>query len=445
LDEKETQSPMSVHTIEIESLANGGDGVGRLADGRVAFVPLSAPGDIVRVTIEDDRGSYVRAAIDSIEEASSARAEPPCPYFGVCGGCQWQHVSREAQLEAKTGIVRDALDRIAHVGADTVLSDCEDASSDYGYRNKVELRVGTSAGKLELGFTRRDSNELVPVERCLLMADSYQELLPSVRGALRFLAGRESLDLVRVGLRTAFNTRDVQVALWTTPSPFPRSIAGTTLEQATGANSVVRVISADSAETRSVKNVERLAGKAWWSERLGGLRLSASAPSFFQVNTSAAERLSKLVVEAAAPEESDEVVDLYAGVGTFTIPLAEYAHVAAIESSRWALGDLRHNLERAQVPADVMGGDAAYSISEVHSCDVALVDPPRAGLAESVICDLAGLSPRRIVYVSCDCATLARDVERFGRLGYGLTSVAPIDLFPNTHHVESVAVLEPTA
>jgi 23S rRNA (uracil1939-C5)-methyltransferase len=247
----------------------------------------------------------------------------------------------------------------------------------------------------------------------------------------------------RVAIRTAFNSRDIQVALWTPPTSFPRKLAGQTLEQATGATSVVRVISDSDAERRTIKNIERLSGKAWWSERLCGRRLSASAASFFQVNTVAAEKLVDATVESADVRDDDLVLDLYAGVGTFTVPLAEQAHVAAVESSRWALGDLRHNLERSGAAAEVMGGDAAYALSELHDCDVAVVDPPRAGLAEQVVADLAGLAPRRIVYVSCDTATFARDVARFGARDYALEKVTTIDLFPNTYHSETVATLAP--
>jgi 23S rRNA (uracil1939-C5)-methyltransferase len=434
---------MSSYTIEIEQLANGGDGVGHLPDGRVAFVPLSAPGDTVLAQIVDDRDTYVRARIEEITAPSQERVDPPCPYFGHCGGCQWQHVTRDAQLAAKSSAAVDAITRIAHLDAGSLVAECLAPSSPLGYRNKVDLRVDTSGPKLELGFTRRDSGEVVPIDECLLMPETRRGLIKSVRGALRFILGREKALVDRVAIRTATNSKDVQIALWTPPSAFPRAQAGQTLEQATGANSIVRVISEGSAEKRRIKNVERLAGKAWWSERLAGRRLSASAAAFFQVNTAAAEQLVELVLSAADVEDGDLILDLYAGVGTFTLPLAGRAAVAAVESSKWALGDLRHNLERAGLQADVMGGDAAYALQEIHSCDVAVVDPPRVGLADEVIGDLTALEPRRIVYVSCDAATFARDIGRFDERGYTLSVVTPIDLFPNTYHTELVATLAP--
>lgn len=437
---------MTTHPLHIERLANGGDGVAHLPDGRATFVPFSAPGDVADIEITEEKPSFTRGVVRKLTDPSSARVDPPCPYFETCGGCQWQHLSRDTQLDAKTGFVLDSLSRIAHLDADAheLVPRCLSPSEMLGYRNKVELRVDTSGPKLELGFTRRDSEEIVPVDECLLMPEEHRKLIASVRGALRFIAGRERVEIERVAIRMAHNSRDVQIALWTPPSAFPRSLAGTTLEQATGAGSIVRVIADGTSSKRAVKNVEKLAGKVWWSERLAGTRLSASAPSFFQVNTVAAESLVEHVITAAEVDESDIVLDLYAGAGTFTLPLAQRASVVAIESSRWALGDLRHNLERAGVHADVVGGDAAYALKEIYGCDVALVDPPRAGLAEEVVADLAALGPRRLVYVSCDAATFARDAERLGTQGYRLESAQPIDLFPNTFHVETVGVFVPS-
>jgi len=436
---------MSTHKLEIERLANGGDGVAHLEDGRVAFVPLTAPGDVIDASISDDRGSFVRMEMETLLSPSPDRVDPPCPYFGACGGCQWQHVARETQLLAKVDNVRDSLERIGHLGNSDLIGPCEAPSAEYGYRNKVELRIDTTGPKLELGFTRHESDEIVPVDECLLMPDRHRKLIASVRGALRFILGREEAVIERVALRVAENARDIQIALWTPPSAFPRALAGKTLEQATGATSVVRVISSGSSSKRAVKNVERLAGKAWWSERLSGKRMSVSAPSFFQVNTSAAEKLVEIVVDAADPQETDMILDLYAGAGTFTLPLAERGTVIAVESSRWALGDLKHNLDRAGLHAEVMGGDAAYALSDIYGCDIAIVDPPRAGLAEEVVRDLAALGPRRLVYVSCDHATLARDAARLGESGYVLNNVTPVDLFPNTYHVEVVATFTPDA
>jgi 23S rRNA (uracil1939-C5)-methyltransferase len=431
---------MSIHTLEIEALANGGDGVAHLQDGRVVFVPLTAPGDTAEVELKEDRASYCRGTVSRLLEPSADRVEPPCPYYGVCGGCNWQHLPRDVQLTTKTQFVTDALARIGHLESHLTdsIPPTLGPSDAYGYRNKVELRVDNSGPKLQLGFTRRDSDEIVPVDECLLMPERNRSLIASVRGALRFIAGRERVQIERVAIRCAHNTKDVQIALWTLPSAFPRSIAGTTLQQATGAGSVVRVIADDSSSKRAVKNVERLAGKAWWSERLGGSKLSASAPSFFQVNTVAAETLIETALAAADVSEEDFVLDLYAGVGTFTLPLAERSSVVAVESSRWALNDLRHNLERAEVHADVIGGDASYALDDIVGCDVALVDPPRSGLAQEALDGIARLEPRRVVYVSCDAATFARDAGRLATSGYALTSARPVDLFPSTHHTELV-------
>jgi 23S rRNA (uracil1939-C5)-methyltransferase len=334
--------------------------------------------------------------------------------------------------------VVDSLARIAHLDLGDSIETCVAPSEELGYRNKVELRRSLDPGGLELGFSKLGSDEIVPVAECLLMPENHRGLLRSARGALRFLAGRENVEFDRVALRTAHNTRDVQVALWTQPSPFPRDLVARTLSEATSASSIVRVV-ARGGDARDVSSVERLHGKSWWAERFGGLRYGVSAPSFFQVNTLGAERLVSLVSASLSSVRS--VADLYAGVGTFTLPLAERVdHVTAIEASKWALSDLRHNLERAEVHAEVRGGDAAYETDDLDEHDALVIDPPRSGLADAMPAALASLEPAKIVYVSCDPATFARDARRIVEQGYRVEKVTPIDLFPQTYHTELVSV-----
>jgi 23S rRNA (uracil1939-C5)-methyltransferase len=283
------------------------------------------------------------------------------------------------------------------------------------------------------------SDEIVPIAECLLMPEGHRPLLRAVRGALRYLSTREGVQVTRVTLRAALNTRDVQVAVWTEPSPFPRALVARTLSEATGASSIVRVIAREGAEQRDVSSVERLHGKSWWAERCSGHRYGVSAPSFFQVNTEAAERLIELVVEPVG--DAGVVADLYSGVGTFTLPLAaRVEHVTALEGSKWALSDLKHNLERAELFAEIIGGDASYSADEIGQPDVLVVDPPRSGLGDALPETLSTLGANRIVYVSCDPATFARDAERIVEHGFELESATPVDLFPQTFHTEVVGV-----
>jgi 23S rRNA (uracil1939-C5)-methyltransferase len=430
-----------VTELHIESLAYGGDSVAHLEDGRAAFVRGGCPGDIVDAEIIEDHGRFVRAELRTVLTPSADRVAAPCPYFGVCGGCSWQHVSAGAQLSAKRQAVVDALTRIGRIpNADRIVAPTVASPRDYGYRNKIELVARTGPGGLRLGFHKAGSDELVPIDSCLLLPPKFQKTPKALSGALRYLSGGQDLGLRRVGLRVAANTRDVEIALWTEPGPFPRKAAATTLGRALRSSSIVRVLAKGPDKERKVAGVEVLAGHGFWKERLLGRTMTVSAPSFFQVNTAAAEVLIGLTLEAIGADGSDRVVDLYAGAGTFTLPLSETAgDVIAVEAASSAVRDLRRNLEDNQLWADVVGGDALRELREIGAVDALLVDPPRSGLADGVIDAIAHTKARIVAYVSCDPATLARDAKALAEAGYELVSATPVDLFPQTYHVETVA------
>lgn len=428
--------------IRIESLAHGGDGVGRTADGRTVFVHGSCPGDTLAVRVLADKGRYLLAGIQELVEGSADRVEAPCPHFGECGGCQWQHIAYDTQLRAKERIVSDALAHVGRMPEAPVLRAVR-SPSEYGYRNKVEIAVDETRAPAAVGLFARGEDRVVPIDECLLLPERARAAPRAVAGALRFLARGGPTGVERASLRVAANTRDVELALWSRPRGFPRQAAAKVLRDATSADGVVRVLFKGAAKERSVVRVEVLSGRGWWRERVGPTSFAVSAPSFFQVNTAAAEELTRVVLEAASPDGSDRVLDLYAGVGTFTIPLARTAgEVVAVEQSGSALRDLRRNLEENGVAAEIEPGDAARAMGGLGVFDVVVADPPRGGMEAEVLSAIDAASPRRIVYVSCDPATLARDVSRLAADGWGLVSVAPVDLFPQTSHVESVAVLE---
>ena len=428
--------------LYIESLAYGGDAIAHLEDGRTAFVSGACPGDTVRVSITADQGRFVRAATQEVLEPSPNRVVPPCPYFGVCGGCSWQHVSHELQLTAKRQSVVDALVRIGGItDAADLVAETIASPEQYGYRNKVELVVDSSSGRPRLGFHRAGSEEIVAVDSCLLLPKAYAKAPKALSGALRYVVGEQDLGITRVGLRVASHTRDVELALWTEPGAFPRRIAATTLGTAVRTSSIVRVLVKGLAKARKVTGVEVLSGAGHWRERLLGTTMAISAPSFFQVNTGAAEKLLRATLDGLAVSENDRVLDLYAGAGTFTLPLAAIAgETVAVEAASSAVKDLRRNLEIAGVWADVIGGDAARELEAIGPVDAVVVDPPRSGLQPEALSGLVATGASRIAYVSCDPATLARDAKSLTAKGYRLVAATPVDLFPQTYHVETVAI-----
>jgi 23S rRNA (uracil1939-C5)-methyltransferase len=429
--------------LSIDSLAYGGDAVARAEDGRCVFVPGGCPGDTVSVEIAEDHGNYLKARIIEIIEPSADRRKPACPYFGECGGCQWQHVSHAAQVASKRQIVVDTLTRIGGVEA-PVVGEVLVGGQAYGYRNRIELSVDADArGGLVLGLAAAGSNRIVPIERCLMLPEKVRAYPKALMGALRYLSRGARLGLQRVAIRAASGTGDIEVDLWASPGPFPRAAALKTLSSAVRFQTLTRVLVRGEIKSRDISNVEVLAGQGYLRERLGEFELKVSAPSFFQVNTKVAEAMTALGVADAEVDGSDRVFDVYAGIGTFSLPLAEVAgDVVALESYGPAVRDLRRNIEAAEADVDLAPGDAARVLPELGDADVVVVDPPRSGLADGMVEALARTGARRIVYVSCDPATLARDVKRLRVSGYSLVRATPVDLFPQTFHVETVAVLD---
>lgn len=440
---KATEKDSSVIHVTIGSLAHGGDAVTRLDDGRVVFVRGGCPGDEAEIEIVGDHGRWLSARLVRLVEASPSRVEPPCPYFGECGGCQWQHVDYGSQIAAKTTIVSDALERIGHL-ENVPVQPCIPSPSRYGYRNKIELIAAELDTGLRLGFKLTSQESLVPVERCLLLPETLQDAPYALTGALRHLRSRHGdLGLRRVALRMAANTDDIEISLWTDPGPFPRRMAAKALEDALGCSGVVRVLIKGPDEKHRVMRVEVLKGRGAWCERMAGHTYTVSAPTFFKANTSAAERLVTTVAGLLDPGPEDRLLDMYAGGGIFTLPLADrVGKIAAVESSSHALRDLRRNLERAGVSTEIVGGDAARELEHLGSFDLAVADPPRSGIDANALLALAGARPRRIAYVSGDPATLARDAAVLAAHGYKAIQASPFDLSPQTHHVETIVLFE---
>ncbi len=434
--------------IRIDSMAYGADAVGRI-EGKAVFVAGGVPGDTVDAETVSEGRSFSKAVVREVLDPSPDRVAPACPYAAACGGCPWSNMAYTAQLRAKEKNVRDALERIGRMDPEDVaalVAPIEAPGEPWGYRNKVELAVAGDGRGIRLGMhPRADGGPLVAVDRCLLLSKAAQRFPKAVSGALRFIGGSHELGLERVGIRASERTGQVEVALWTDPAAFPRNEAARVLSDATKATSVARVLVKERGGARKIAGVETLAGAGTWQERIGNEAMRVSAPSFFQVNTAGAERLVELVLEGLAPREDEVACDLYCGAGTFTLPLARACGaVVAVESYGPAVRDLRRNLAQTGLEevVEAVGDDAARQLDYLEDADLVVVDPPRAGLDRSVVEALSGSPARAVAYVSCDPATLARDLAAFASLGaLRPERVVPVDLFPQTFHVETVTVL----
>jgi 23S rRNA (uracil1939-C5)-methyltransferase len=444
-------------SVSIDDLAFGGEGVGRAA-GYVIFVRGGIPGDRLTVRLTEARARYGRGVIEAVEVASPDRIEAPCAYFGRCGGCRLQHVAYPAQLAFKEKQVRDCLERIGGLGA-FELRPILPAPEVYGYRNKMEFTVAASPAGPVLGLHETQRYDVVlDIDRCLLQPAAMNTLLDETRAALR--ASRASVyetgpdgegrGLLRfVTLREGRRTGQAMVNIVAsapdveTLAPVAKQVA----ERVPATASVVLNVNAQKASVAVGTEEHLLLGRDTIVERLGDVDFAVSANSFFQTNTVQAERLFGLVADACELTGAETVIDLFAGTGAISLLLARTSrHVYGVELVAAAVADaVRNAAANGIANCTFLAGEVRHVLPElVHQgvrADVVVADPPRAGFHPKALAALATLAPARIVYVSCNPATLARDVGDLVRRGYVLEWVQPVDMFPQTPHIEAVARL----
>ena len=403
--EKEVSRSVAVgeiYEVAIEKLVYGGDGLAHVGTQAV-FVPLAAAGDFVRVRIVECERNYARGVIEMILDPSPLRRTPPCPYFGACGGCQLQHLDYQAQLEAKASFVRESLRRIGNIEWDEEIG--MRSAEEFGYRSRAEIKIAREEdGRARIGYFRSGTQEVCEVENCLI-------LLPAANRELQRLHAESSLvpnDATRVYLTVG----DDEVIV--TPANGEQGRA---------------------AEFDSMGAT---------SQRIAGINYGFGVRSFFQGNRLLVEELIK---EAIGNASGKFAVDLYAGVGLFSLQLAKtFEQVCAVEGNKTAAN---HGVENARlnglnnVRYEPISVEAwlKYKSAEVPRPDFALLDPPRAGAGVNIIERLAAMAPPDLTYVSCDPATLARDLRLLIDYGYRIDSITALDMFPQTFHVETVVRL----
>ncbi|HET6639514.1 MAG TPA: class I SAM-dependent RNA methyltransferase [Gemmatimonadota bacterium] len=423
--------------IDVERIAYGGDGVGR-ADGLVVFVPWTAPGERVRARIVERHSRYARARLEGVLAAVGTRVEPGCPVFGICGGCQLQHLDRESQLESKARAVADAFERIGGMAL-SAPPGCEPAAQPWHYRRRATFTWRRWKGGSALGFhAAEDPSAIVDVEACPIFAEAGNVALAGLRDALASapLPDGDVPEEARVAVR-ALPGQDVQAGFFCDSAERARELARhcaarTGLATTWGARGTV------AAPFALAAGAPRLATRI----EIGGLRLRVGFDSFLQADPVAAARLYDAVDAGLAARPGERVVDGYAGVGALTCRLSlAGVRVTAVEAHSGAASDLRAN-------AAAMGGEPVHVLElpaervdwRRPRPDGVVLNPPRSGCAPAVLDSITRSSARRIVYVSCDPTTLARDVRRLGG-AWRLDSIRAFDLFPQTAHVETVVSL----
>ncbi|HEX5800643.1 MAG TPA: 23S rRNA (uracil(1939)-C(5))-methyltransferase RlmD [Gaiellaceae bacterium] len=443
--------------LQVDSLAYGGNGVARL-NGFVVFVRRGLPGDRVRARVTKVKRGFAEALATEVLEPSPQRVEAPCAHYPACGGCRFQDLDYAVQAAAKEAQVRDALVRIGGI-AEPPLEPIVPAESAFFYRNKLEYSFTQTPSGPALGFHKAGRwDEVLEVEKCWLTTD----LGNAIRNAVRDWAREEGLVAYDQAERTGYlrhlvvregrNTGQALVLLVTGPGEkFETGYLVEVLRRFPEVRSIHWAVNEGPAEVTNLPST-LLWGDEAIEEEILGLRYRVRPNAFLQTNTAMAERLYALAIEYAALTGNETVYDLYCGTGTIGLALAGDAlSVWGVEISEEAVACALENADLNGISnAAFFAGNVGQSIEELAEragpADVVVVDPPRAGLAGKALKRTGGLGARRIVYVSCNPTTLASDAKVLRNdFGYELLRARPVDMFPHTPHVETVALLERAA
>ncbi|HEU5232340.1 MAG TPA: 23S rRNA (uracil(1939)-C(5))-methyltransferase RlmD [Terriglobales bacterium] len=422
--------------LTIEKLIYGGDGLARGVSGeraKAVFVPYVLPGERVQATIVEDKPGFSHAALDQVLEPSKLRSSPPCPYFGRCGGCHYQHIGYEDQLRFKAEILKETLRRVAKLELAVEIQ--SHASPPLNYRNRTRFHVRTSPD-FAIGYFRHRSHELLPIRECPISSPLINQVLTE----LWKLAEKQGIppEIEEIELFANHSDDSCLIELYVDESAEEISL-----------RSFAEVFSRTVPEAvglvcfRNSRNFDSKADLLWGEPRMNyaaaGETYLVSAGAFFQTNRHLLEQMVELAVNQ---RKGKLALDLYSGVGLFTLALARrFERVIAVESSTISAQDLRANAH-ANVKVSIQSTEKYLtSTSGKLRPDLVIVDPPRSGLGSVVCQELLKLSTKELVYVSCDPATLARDLKQLTAGGFKIAEMHLIDLFPQTFHIETCIVL----
>ena len=380
--------------VSIEKIVPRGFGLA-FTDGATVFVPLAAPGDRVRAIVSQIKGNIVFAEIEQVIEPSPQRIEPPCKYFGTCGGCDFQQMNYEAQLAAKVGIIRDALHRIGKIewGEIPIIT----SPKEFEYRSRAQWHANSREKRI--GYYKRNSNDLVEIDSCPKLTDDLNAVLAKVRGSIEWTNAWS--DKFHIEAASGDDGRT---------SKYSAEVIDKTDEISFSAN-----------------------GETYFY----------SAQCFFQGNHFLIERLLDAALGGASGQKA---IDLFSGVGLFAIPMArKFERVTAVEDNDISVDFAIRNAEHAGLAnIDLVRSSVDHAVFEMDTDDIdfLLLDPPRSGASNKTMQRIIDIRAKQVSYVSCDPSILARDLRKFVDAGYVIGSLTAVDLFPQTHHVETVARLK---
>ena len=410
--------------VRFEKMVFGGECLGRLADGRAVFVQFVLPGETAEIEITENKPRFAHGRAVKLLEVSPDRIAPPCLYFSICGGCHYQHLGYAQQLELKKDLVRDQLERIGKL-ANLPEIPISASPLPFGYRNQVQFHPVKSEKEedfVSLGFKRASSDEVLPIEKCLLIPDEMNELLTHIE----LEAGSA---ITRIAMR--IDSEGEIVLVFEGKSDEPPELA---IELPVSSTYLT-------PDGRSLN----LGGNDALVYHILGKEFLVSPESFFQVNLPVAEKMILHVLAILEGRKNLSLLELYSGVGLFTRFLAPLAsRLTAIESAPSACFDFAGNLDEFENISLYEGAVEVILpeiVEQIKPTDLVVLDPPRAGLNAKARQALIDLNPKEIIYISCDPSTLARDLKHFSEVGYSLQSVHAFDMFPETAHVETVVLM----
>lgn len=439
-----------IYEVEIFGLGDGGEGVGRI-DNFTIFVEGALPGEKISVKIIEVKKNYAVGKLEKIFCKSSERIKPVCKLFPKCGGCQLQHLNYPAQLQIKKQKIIDAVERIGKI-FDAEIFDTLGEENFLNYRNKMQFPFGKN---FVCGCFERRSHKIIDIENCFIQREGNNKILNAVKkvakkfniepydektgkGVLRHIMGRVGFD------------DEMMIVLVTATKKIPseKNFVAELLKEIPEVASIQQNIQPAKNNVILGKETKILFGKKNITEKIFDLKFNISARSFFQVNTAQAEILYRTALNFADLTGNENVIDAYCGTGTLSLCLAKSAKkVFGIEIEKSAIEDAKKNSAENKISnAEFIVGDAVKIIPELYAkkifADVVVVDPPRAGCDRKVLETFAAMKPKKIIYVSCNPATLARDLKILSELDYKTKKIQPVDMFPFTSHVESVSQIE---
>lgn len=440
--------------LSIDGLTHAGEGVGR-HQGYTVFVPGALPGDQVQAQVISVKPTYARALLEQVLQPAATRISPVCPVYADCGACQLQHLDYGAELLQKRQWVVDALTRIGGL-TDVPVHATLSMQEPWRYRNKAQFPVGLSDDRVVAGGFRQRSHQVIDVQDCLIQHPLSSRVLQAVKQLaeserLSIYDERSGQGLLRhVLVRVGFQSGEALAVLVTNGEAFPakQEFATKLMQQVPELVGVVENINRRRTNVVLGEEMLLLAGRDYLGDTIGGLRFRISARSFFQVNPIQTEVLYRTALQYAGLTGKETVIDAYCGIGTISLFLAAHAkQVIGVEVVAPAIADAKQNAELNGIEnARFIVGEAEQVIPWLHQssgveADVIVVDPPRAGCDQRLLETIAAMRPERIVYVSCNPSTLARDLAYLSQHGFAVKEAQPVDMFPHTAHVETVVLM----